>query len=71
MWGGGLEEFAGGCADLGPVRVHVELSVGRTVKPQIPNCLEIKSRAYSRCGQVNSGRDGRPQVHAEFYRDET
>lgn len=39
MWGGGLEEFAGGCADLGPARVHVELSVGRTVKPQMTQLL--------------------------------
>lgn len=24
---------------------------------------------YSRSGQVNPGRDGRPQVHPEFYRE--
>lgn len=34
VWGGGLEGFAGDCADLSLTRVQVELSVGRTVKPQ-------------------------------------
>lgn len=68
---GRLEGFAEDCADLSLTGVQVELSVGRTVKHQTTHCLQMKSHAFSRRGQVNPGRDGRLQVHAEFYGDET
>lgn len=39
VWGGGLEGFAGDCADLSLTGVQVELSVGRTVKHQTTQLL--------------------------------
>lgn len=36
---GGLDGFAGDCADLSLARVQVELSGGTTVKPQMTQSL--------------------------------